>query len=68
MFIRATLKAFDGATYTATLQLDGSLATYLREVPVSRAIPQAELTAGRTAALVLFGGADPGDGMVVGVW
>ena len=68
MFHRATVKAFDSTTYTATLQVDGSFATYLREVPVSRAIPQAELTAGRTAALVLFDAADPGDGMVVGVW
>ena len=68
MLHRATLKSFDAVTCKAALQLDGSLATYLRDVPVSRGLPAAELTAGRTVALLLFDGNDPADGMVVGVF
>jgi len=37
------LKAFDNTTYTATVQLTGSLAQWLRTVPVNRAIPAAEM-------------------------
>jgi hypothetical protein len=68
MIRKATVRAFDPTTYTATVQLDGSLATYLTAVPVSRAIPVAELTAGRTAAVLFFDPNNPDDAMVTGVW
>ena len=54
MVLNGTLKAFDAATYKATVQLDGSLGTYLTNVPVARAIPSAEMVAGRTVALLFF--------------
>lgn len=53
MVVKGTLKAFDSATYKATVQVDGSIATFLTGVPVSRAIPSAEMIADRTVA-VLF--------------
>ena len=53
MVVKGTLKAFDSAAYKATVQVDGSLATYLTGVPVSGAIPSVEMVAGRTVA-VLF--------------
>ena len=68
MIRKATLKAFDAGTYTATVQMAGSLATYLTAVPVSRAIPVAELTAGRTAAVAFFDASNSDDAMVTGVW
>ncbi len=65
---RATLKAFDAPTYTATLQVAGSLATWLEDVPVSRSIPVAEMVVGRTCVLVLFHPANPKDAVVAAVY
>lgn len=68
MIRKATLKSFDPATYTATIQVDGSIATYLTAVPVSRAIPAGELTAGRITAIVFFDAHNPDDAMITGVF
>lgn len=68
MIRKATLKAFDSGTYKATVQIDGSLATYLTGVPVSRGITAAELTPGRTVAVLFFSAGNPDDAMVVGVY
>lgn len=65
---QGTLKAFDSTPYTATVQLRGSLATYLRNVPVSRAIPSAEMVNGRNVAVHFFDEANEQDAAVIGVW
>ena len=65
---RATLKIFDSGAYTATIQLPGSLSSWLTDVPVSRAISGAELTAGRYVALAHFDESNPKDCVVVAVW
>jgi hypothetical protein len=44
---RATLVSFDSGAYTASVRLDGSQAQSLDGVTVSRALPSAEMTAGR---------------------
>ena len=44
------LKAWDGANWQATVQLTGSLTSWLRKVPTSRAIPGAEMVVGRRVA------------------
>lgn len=62
------LKAFDSATYTATVQLTGSLAQWLRTVPVYRGIPSAEMTTGRKVAVALFDPTNPTDAVVLAVW
>ena len=67
MIAKATLKSSDAGTYKATVQLDGSLATYLTGVPVSRAIPAAEMLAGRTVAVLFFTPDNPDDAMLTGV-
>ena len=36
---KGSVRSFDAATYTATVQMAGSLATWLEGVPVSRGIP-----------------------------
>ena len=65
---KATLKSFDSVTYTATIQVAGSLATWLSGVAVARNIPAAEMVAGRSLALLLFDLANPKDTVVVAVY
>lgn len=62
------LKAFDSGTYTATVQITGSLAQWLRTVPVSRGIASAEMVAGRRVAVALFDPSNPADAVIVAVW
>jgi hypothetical protein len=62
------LKAFDSGTYMATVQLTGSLAQWLRSVPVNRSIASSEMSAGRKVAVALFDPTNPTDSVVVAVW
>lgn len=64
---RGTLKAFDAPSYTATVQIAGSFSLWLTAVPVSRAIPAAEMIAARTVAVAFFTDDNPSDAMVTGV-
>ena len=68
MLERGTLLAFDSGAYTATVRYAGSLTTVVQGVPVSRAIPSAELVADRRVAVALFDPGHPADAMVVGVY
>ena len=68
MITRAVLVSFDGTAYTAAVRPSGSPARTLAGIPVSRGIPSAEMTAGRTVALAWFTPGDPGDAVVVAVW
>jgi hypothetical protein len=68
MVYHGILRAFDGGTYTATVQLTGSLAGWLRTVPVSRAIPAGEMAAGRKVAVGVFDPSNPADTVVIAVW
>jgi len=68
MIQKAVLKSFDATSHTATIQLAGSLSVWLDAVPVSRAIPNAEMTAGRSLALLLFDPGNPEDAVIVAVW
>lgn len=65
---KAVVKSFDSGAYTATIQVSGSLATWLTGVPVARNIPAAEMVAGRSCALLLFDPANPNDAVVVAVY
>lgn len=65
---RGTLKSFDSGAYTATIQMAGSLATWLQGIPVARNIPSAEMVAGRTCAVIFFDSANPQDAVVTAVW
>ena len=68
MVVKGTLKAFDSAAYKATVQVDGSIGHFLTGVPVSRAIPSAEMVAGRTVAVVFFAPDNPDDAIITGVF
>ena len=67
MLERAVLVSFDGASHTATLRFAGSLSSAVASVPVSRAVPAAALTAGRSLAVAVFDPGNPRAAMVVGV-
>ncbi|MDA0989052.1 MAG: hypothetical protein O2783_08060 [Chloroflexi bacterium] len=65
---RGILKGFDSGGYTATVQMAGSLATWLQGIPVARNIPSAEMVAGRSCAVILLDPANPQDAVVAAVW
>ena len=65
---RGVLRAFDSASYTATVEVAGSIATWLAGVAVSRNIGSSELVAGRHVALLFFDPSNPDDAVVCAVW
>jgi hypothetical protein len=65
--LRGTLKSFDSGTWTASVQLAGSISNYVT-VPVSRAIDSAELVAGRSVAVLMFDASNPDDAVLTAVW
>ena len=68
MIKKGILKAFDSGTYTATVQVQGSLSVWLEDVPVSRGIPTAEMVTGRNVAVIFLDPGNPSDAVVVAVW
>jgi hypothetical protein len=62
------VKAFDSGAYTATVQLTGSLAVWLSDLPVARNIPSAEMVAGRRCAVIFFDASNPQDAVVAAVF
>ena len=68
MIKKGILKAFDSGTYTATVQVQGSLSVWLDDVPVSRGIPTGEMITGRNVAVLFLDPGNPDDAVVVAVW
>ncbi len=66
--LKATIRAFDADAHRATVQVSGSLATWLDGVPVARNIAPAEVTAGRACAVLFFDPANPSDAVVLAVY
>ena len=65
---KGTVKGFNSGSYTATVQVAGSLAVWLADVPVARNIAPAEMVVGRRCALIFFSESDPRDALVVSVY
>lgn len=65
---KGTIRGFDAAAYTATVQVTGSLATWLDGVPVARNIAPAQLIEGRHCAIVFFDAGNPADAVVLAVY
>jgi hypothetical protein len=65
---RGILRAFDAGSYTATVEVAGSIATWLSGVAVARNIDAAEMVTGRRVALLLFEPSNPDDMVVCAVW
>ena len=65
---RGILRAFDAGSYTATVEVAGSIATWLSGVAVARNIDAAEMVTGRRVALLLFEPSNPDDMVLCAVW
>ena len=53
---KGVVKGFNATDYRATVQLSGSLAVWLYNVPVARNIAAAEIQSGRKCAVIFFDG------------
>lgn len=65
--VSGVLYAFDVSAYTCSVQPDGALTTFLKDVPVSKHLAPSLLPDGARVSLLLFDDNNPLDGMVVGV-
>jgi len=65
---RGVVKGFDSGTYKAAVQIAGSLAVWLEDVPVARNIAGAEVVVGRRCAVLFFDMANPDDAVVIAVY
>ena len=68
MIRKGIIKAFNGETYTATVQEAGSLSVWLGNIPVARNIAEAEMVVGRNCAVIFFDEANPSDAVLVAVY
>ena len=68
MIKKGILKSFDSGTYTATVQVAGSLSVWLEDVPVSRALETDDMVTGRNVAVIFLDPGNPSDAVVVAVW
>ena len=68
MIKKGVIKAFSAGTYTATVQMEGSLSVWLEGVKVARNIDSADMVTGRCCAVIFFDRANPDDAVVVGVY
>ena len=65
---QGVLKAWDSINWLATVQVTGSLGTWLRTVPVSRSLASAEMVTGRKVAVALFDPTNHTDAVVFAVY
>jgi len=63
----ATLKSFNSTDYRAEVQLAGSTAAYLDNIPVARNIASDQMIAGRHVIVAIPGG-NPRDACVIAVF
>ncbi len=64
----AILRSFNSGNYTATIEIAGSLKTYLEGVSVARNLPVAEMITGRRLAVIFFDEHNVKDAIVVAVY
>jgi hypothetical protein len=62
------LRAFDSTSYTATVQLTGSLQGYVASIPTARDIASSEMTNGRKVAVLFFDPTNNADAVLFAVW
>jgi hypothetical protein len=65
---RGILREFDSGTYKASVQLAGSVSSWLTGLRVARNIAAAEMVAGRNVAVLMFDDSNPDDAVVAAVW
>jgi hypothetical protein len=64
---RGIIKAFDG-TSLCSVQLDGSLTTWLKNVTINLALEAGDVVVGRKCAVALFDPANQADAVILAVW
>ena len=66
---RGTIRRFDSTSFTADVQLDGSVPTWLTGARISRAIDAGEMVAGRSC-IVAFAvdPSDPTEAVVIAIY
>jgi len=62
---KATIKAYDPATHTATVQIAGSLGVWLTAIRVATDIPAADVVAGRQCTVLFLDPANQDDAVVL---
>jgi len=65
---RGILKSFDAGTYTATVEMAGSIGGWLSALHVARNIASGDLVAGRSVAVAFFDAGNPNDCVLFAVW
>ena len=66
---RGTIRRFDSTSFTADVQLDGSLPTWLAGARISRAIDVGEILAGRSCIIAFAADpSDPTEAVVIAVY
>ena len=67
MIRKGLLKSFDSATYKATVQILGSLTTWVT-IPTSHALQARDMVAGLYVAVLTPDPAQPGDSVLIDLW
>ena len=68
MIRKGILKSFDSSTHKATVQIIGSLSSWLSDIPTSHALAPAAMVSGRYVAVLTPDPGKPGDSVVIGLW
>jgi len=65
---RGVVRGFDEGERTATVELVGTVTTYVPGLPVATHVPSGDLVDGAKAVVILFDCHNPADSVVVGVY
>jgi len=68
MIKRGVLKSWSSSAYTCSVQLAGSLTSYLESVPVTRGLEDADMVAGRNVAVLFTEPGNKASAVVIAVW
>ena len=66
---RGTVRGFDSSSFTADVQLDGSVPTWLTGARISRAIPSSEILPGRSCIIAFASDpSDPTEAVIIAIY
>ena len=68
MINKGIIKAWNSTTWTADVQIIGSLGVWLGAVPVNRGIASGDMVVGRSVAVLFLDPGNPADVVVLAVW
>ena len=68
MIRKGVIRAFDPGSYTATVQMAGSLSVWLSDIRVARNVAVGEVVAGRRCAVLFFDDSNHRDAVLFDVY